>query len=257
MSKGSAVILLAVLIISIIITSGFVCASTAKPSAPEFTLKYVDNSYDVPPIATSTIDPYTGKTITTTTPGYRIEDKSIEITVTNQPFTPYSDTDGHLISLFYNVRYKGHFGAETTWTEPFYKTIRNGIYGFTAQNPQSNSGYTIINVPFEFRVGDVVDFQVQRMEGFHTPWEPLPMPMGTSQFTGIYGDWSNTQTITIGEAINSNKPSPTSTLSPTPTQQPFVSPSVPEFSWFVIVPLFLSVFFIIVIFRHRKTDSLK
>lgn len=61
MSKGSAVILLAVLIISIIITSGFVCASTAKPSAPEFTLKYVDNSYDVPPIATSTIDPYTGK----------------------------------------------------------------------------------------------------------------------------------------------------------------------------------------------------
>ena len=229
-----------------------------KPSVPEFTLKYVDNSYDVPPTTTSTTDPYTGKTITTTTPGYRVEKKSIEITVTNQPFTPYTDAEGHTINLSYDVRYKGHF-SESGWIQPFYQPIRNGEYGFTAQHPQSNSGYTVISVPSEFRVGDVVDFQVQKLEGYYTSWEPmLAIVMGTSQFTGQYSEWSSTQTITIGEATNSNKPSPTSTISPTPTQQPFVSPTVPEFPFIsiAILPLFLAVF-LISIKVYRKTKLSK
>jgi len=213
--------------------------SIPKPSVPEFTLKYIDNSYEMPPTATSTIDPYTGKTITTTSPGYQVEEKSIEITVTNQPFTPYTDAEGNLVNIFYNVRYKGHFGGESDWITPFYRTIRNGIPGFTAKNPQSSSGYTTIIVPSEFRVGDVVDFQVQRMEGFHTPWEPLPMPMGTSKFTGQYSDWSNTQTIII----------PSSDGSPAP------SPTVPELSWLVIVPLLFSLFAIVVLVRYRKTSK--
>lgn len=38
---------------------GTVQASISKPSVPEFTVKYVDNSYDVPP--TYGIDQYTGE----------------------------------------------------------------------------------------------------------------------------------------------------------------------------------------------------
>jgi hypothetical protein len=191
--------------------------SIAKPSAPKFTLKYIDNSYDVPPTSTSTTDPYTGKIVTSTTPGYRVENKVIEITITNQWFAPYSDSEGKIIDLSYNVRFKGHFGDESSWEEPFYKPIRNGIYGFTKQIHQSNSGYTVISVPSDFRVGDVVDFQVQTLEGFYTPWEPLPVPMGTSQFTGLSSDWSSTQTISIGATSTSVSPSPDPTITPTPT----------------------------------------
>jgi Predicted solute binding protein len=202
--------------------------TTTKPSAPEFTLRYVDNSYDVPPTATSTTDPYTGKTVTTTTPGYHVENKSVEITVTNQPFSVYSDAEGNNISLSYNVRFKGHFGAESDWKEPFYQPIRNGIYGFTEQHPQSNFAYTIIAVPSEFKIGDVVDFQVQTLEGYYTPWEPLPVVMGTSQFSGQSSEWSNTQTLTIGEATNSNTPTPTSTAAnPTPITPTFTATPAP------------------------------
>jgi hypothetical protein len=216
-----------VLVLTIILSSIFVMATTSgesisKPSAPQFTLKYVDNSYDVPPASSSTTDPYTGKTVTTTTPGYRVEEKSIQITVTNQPFTPYTDANGKAINLFYNVRYRGHYGDESNWITPFYKTIRNGEYGFTQKNPQTDSQYTVITVPSEFKEGDVVDFQVQTMEGYHTSWEPILVAvMGTSQFTGISSDWSSTQTITIGKAQ-------TSTITPTP-MSPSSTDSLPNF----------------------------
>lgn len=199
--------------------------ATSKPSAPEFNVKYVTNAYDVPPTTSSTTDPYTGKTVTTTTPGYRVEEKSIQITVTNQPFTPYTDANGNSINLFYNVRYRGHFGDESSWITPFYEAIRNGEYGFTQKNPQSNSQFTVITIPSEFRAGDAVDFQVQTMEGFHTPWEPLPIPMGTSKFSGKSSDWSSTQTITIGKEQTQE---PTQTLAPTPMNPP-PTDSLPNF----------------------------
>ncbi len=189
----------------------------AKPPVPEFTVKLVAHPYDVPPTTTTTIDQYTGKEIVTTTPGYHVENKSIEITIKNQPFTPYTDAEGHLINLYYTVRFKGHFGQESDWEEPFHKPIRNGIYGTTKQHPQSNSDYTLISFPSEFQDGDVVDFQVQTLEGFYTPWEPLPIPRGTSQFTGEASDWSNTQTLTIGE---SQTPTPSPAATPTPDQTP-------------------------------------
>ncbi|MCL1977393.1 MAG: hypothetical protein FWG55_04720, partial [Candidatus Bathyarchaeota archaeon] len=39
-----------------------------KPSAPQFTVKLIDNSYDVPPSTTTTVDQYTGKETTAITP---------------------------------------------------------------------------------------------------------------------------------------------------------------------------------------------
>ena len=199
----------------------------AELSPPEFTVQLVAHPYDVPPTTTTTIDQYTGKEIVTTTPGYHVENKSIEITVTNQPFTPYTDAKGHLINLYYNVRFKGHFGQESDWEEPFHKPIRNGIYGTSKKHPQSSSEYTLISFPSEFQDGDAVDFQVQTLEGYYTPWEPLPIPMGTSRFTGEKSDWSSTQTITIGEGQTST-PSPSTTpppnSSPTPTATPYNEP---------------------------------
>lgn len=78
-SKVSTSILTIILVASSLLLAPLANAQTTpKPSVPEFTLKYVDNSYDVPSTTTSTTDPYTGKTITTTTPGYRIEKKPLK-----------------------------------------------------------------------------------------------------------------------------------------------------------------------------------
>ena len=205
-----------------------------KPSVPEFTLKYVDNSYDVPLTYTYSTDPYTGKEVKTPHGGNHVDNKTIDITIRNQPFTPYNDSEGNIINLSYNVRFKGHFG-ESGWIEPFYQPIRNGEYGFTAQHPQSNSEYTQISVPSEFQVGDVVDFQIQKLEGYYTSWEPmLAIVMGTSQFTGETSDWSSTQTITIGQTSTSASPNPTptptspTTSTPTTTSTTTSTPTTPD-----------------------------
>ena len=74
-----------------------------KLLVPEFTVKLVDNSYDVP--TTHSIDPYTGQNITN--PGYHVENKTIEVTVKNQPFTPFYAVDSFNASFYYNIRTKG------------------------------------------------------------------------------------------------------------------------------------------------------
>jgi hypothetical protein len=56
--------------------------AASKPSVPQFTLKCVDKSYNVPP--TQTTDPYTGTPITQ--PGYCVENKVVEITIKNQNY---------------------------------------------------------------------------------------------------------------------------------------------------------------------------
>jgi hypothetical protein len=66
MSKIVALMLSALLVLySLAIVCSANAQSTSKPSVPEFTLKLVDNSYDEPPIPsttpTYTIDPYSGK----------------------------------------------------------------------------------------------------------------------------------------------------------------------------------------------------
>jgi hypothetical protein len=57
--------------------------------------------------------------------------------------------------------------------------------------------------------------------------------------------------LTKIDVTNSNQTSqPSNSPSTTPT------PTVPEFSWLAILPLFLSLLFVAVIFRHRKTLKL-
>ena len=74
-SMGKVVCLLLILIITLSTGSLIIKPASAqsipKPSVPEFSLKYVDNSYNVAP--TTTIDPYTGKT--TTIQGYHVDNK--------------------------------------------------------------------------------------------------------------------------------------------------------------------------------------
>ena len=164
MSKIVALMLSALLVLySLAIVCSDNAQSTSKPSVPEFTLKLVDNSYDEPPIPsttpTYTIDPYSGKqTILTpgssAIPGYHVENKTIELWIKNQPYSA---------DVYYDVRTKGHFGEN--WTDLYppvnlpterTNTTYNGAPApFIRNSPiQSNSNCTVLSFDGNYEAGD-------------------------------------------------------------------------------------------------------
>jgi hypothetical protein len=228
-----------------------------KPSVPEFTVKYVDFSYDVP--ATYGIDQYTGKNVTINE-GYHVDNRSIEFTIKNQQFTPYTDSNGNSIKVYYNFGFKGNYGD--VWT--YYPLDSNGRsvfhYGgiFVEVTPiayvASNSTYTVLLLSSSllgtgYRQtlpdGVQVNFQVQALVGYFVVNE-----YGYYILTGESSDWSSTQTVTIGETSTSPNPtpSPTNTISPTPT------PTVPEFSWLALMPFSLVLLSVAIVLKIRRAN---
>jgi hypothetical protein len=195
-------------------------------------MRYVDLSYDVPP--TYGIDQYTGKTIITQE-GYHVENRSIQFTIKNQQFTPYTDPNGTQIGLYYNFRAKGTYGTE--WS--YYPFAPNGgtthryggwFGGDTSEYPehlsQSNSEYTIITIAISSLLNDAptgvqLEFQAQALIGYMEPTDFM-MAGHVYVFTGESSDWSSTQTITIGE---SQTPTPSPATTSTPEQTPPPSPT--------------------------------
>ncbi len=236
LSSFLTVILIGGLILASAVRFGAVQASTgasgiSKPSVPEFTLKYIDLSYDVPP--TYGIDQFTGKSVITQE-GYHVDNQSVAFKIKNQPFTSYNDSSGNNISLYYNFRFKGHFGNELRYY-PFsdsgqgtrrYSAMMYVLIDQSPKLPASNSEYTnlALSLPFLFgvqnpSVGSQVDFQVQALIG-HIDYEGD----GEYSFTGQTSDWSNTQTLTIGGSASTATPNPLPSQS-TPTPNESASPS--------------------------------
>jgi hypothetical protein len=232
---------------------GTVQASTGdsgilKPSVPEFTVKYVDYSYDVPP--TYGIDSYTGENVITEA-GYHVSNRTIEFTIKNHPFTSYKDASGNYTGLFYNVRFKGHYVADEWSYHPYDADngYRTGSYSDTYNASQSD--YTVILVRLDVEAvgrmrlmgipaGGQVDFQMQALIGhldkIYTGSSGFSWVGGDSDhyfvFTGETSDWSNTQTVIIGE---SQTPTPSPTTTPTPTPPPAPTPiPVPGQSYFFV-----------------------
>jgi hypothetical protein len=218
-----SVFLTAIMLSGLILASaarfGTVQASTGdsgipKPAVPEFTLSYVDHSYYVPP--TYGIDPYTGKNITISSGGY-VKETTIDISIKNQPFASYN-VSGNYTSLFYNIRFKGHY--EDEWqTYPM-----DPLDGYINA---SHSDYTIVSLPYwrtaSIPVGGQVDVQVQALIGYDNQVEGYAGGWKTvfHHFTGEASDWSNTQTITISEIQTpTSPPATTPTPTPTPSQEP-------------------------------------
>jgi hypothetical protein len=199
-----------------------------KPSVPEFTVQYVDHSYSIP--ANTTIDPFTGKTVTI--PAQYINNQTIEISIKNQiKNTPYQQITDQPY-LYYEIQMKGHFSQD--WTN----------ISFIEATPQAE--YTILacaidgnNASGQFTgrlnqlsSGGTADFQVQAQI-----WQYGTIP--NSVYGTLFGlvsqsDWSLTHSVTV----------PQSSISP--------SPAVPEFPTLTILPLFAFVFFIAVKFRSKN-----
>jgi len=246
MSKITKWILILILLVSLRLSSLSMLPASGQEmpttAVPQFTAKYVVITYYVSP--TYTINPYTGQNETTSLGGQQ-ENQTIQFTIQNQPFISYIQSNG--IHIFYDFRFKGHFG--TTWN--YYPSwVNNSIYPNAVSAPYytaSSSNVTVISINLNdlgigiLPAGSQVDFQVQAMMGDLEQIEinQFPPALYYYIFNGQTSDWSNTQTVTIGQ----------SSTSPTT--------AVPELSWLVIVPLLLSVFSVAVIFRHRKTANLK
>jgi hypothetical protein len=255
---------LSILLIFIIVASCLILAKSAfaqsipKPSAPEFiSFKIVSYPYDVAP--TTTIDPYTGKTVTTQ-PGYHVENKSIEFAVQNQPFTYSSNSTTY--RLYYNVRSKGHFGQD--WLE-FYGQANN-TSGYSQSLPvfpmQSNVSITTFSYPENYPSDALIDFQVIAIVGHIEPVfviDHLVVHVGHYELgIGIdeTSDWSEIYTLNMTDgtftimpntSISSNyTPSPNLTSQPTfviPTinpSSPIPTPVVPEFPSWIILTLFIA-----------------
>jgi hypothetical protein len=191
-----------------------------KPSVPQFTVKLIDDSYDVPPVTTTVMDPYTGKETITTTPGYRVEQKAIEVTIKNQPFTPYTiessdiwkyGQNGQQFNLYYEVQFKGHFSEDwQNFVNPY------DIY-FLAVIVQSDSEYTVVSQVANYEAGSQLDFRVKAIIGYtynaaHNNAAIIP-PQWSIQKTDDQSDWSGIQVFTVPDNPSASaSPSQTATL---------------------------------------------
>jgi len=203
------------LLLAIIITGSslatvslvFAEASIPKPSVPEFTLKYIDYSYDVPP--TYKIDEYTGETVVATG-SIHVKNMTIHVTINNQPLS--HSFNGVTYHLYYNVRFKGHFGKD--WSEtPSVVTLNSSPSNFSEYislhssrlSEQSSAQYTT----FSFSANDYppnapIDFQVEAVMGHDSQaWVPdEPFAYNPAHYYPAVAfdetsGWSSTQTITI------------------------------------------------------------
>jgi hypothetical protein len=181
-------------------------SSTTKSSVPEFTVKLVAHPYDVP--TTYGIDPYTGKNVTIQE-GHHVENKSIEVTIKNQPFSPYKDANGSYIGLYYNVSYRGHYGNDWSyypnyggWYPASHYEYTVIAFGFGGNNQSSYTSSSQAELGADISPGGQVDFQVQAIIGNVTEIHTGFIMFGTEVInydviTVETSGWSNTQTITI------------------------------------------------------------
>jgi hypothetical protein len=209
-------------------------AQTNTPAVAEFTLQYVDHSYDVPPQPTSSKDPYTGEVTTSTIPGYRVENKTIDVAILNPSGATY-----------YNFRWKGHH--EDQWHYSPFNSESNSSTAYSLADTfsvpfkASTSTHTVLSLyflPKSITPGGEIDIQVQALYGNFraVPYghiEPIPGgPTYDFYFEGKVSDWSNTQVFKTPETANP-------------------SPAVPEFPAIAILPLFVIIPLIAIILLRK------
>ena len=243
--KGFSLLLVVTLAISslMMVESAF-AQSTPKPPVPEFTLKLIDNSYDVPP--TSTVNPYTGKT--ETSGGYHVQGYlEVQIRIKNPPSA----------GVFYQVQTKGHFSQNWNAIE-YWIGEAGSYYPRTPYKEQDyTSEYTILkyddngNLPREGQI----DFRVQTLIGYpviHHTSDHLDLynTWASFSFNGTASDWSNIQTINMAnDAVPAYPQNPTS--SSNPTTNPTPTPTVPEFPFIIAMIIIVALTFATSIFKRK------
>jgi hypothetical protein len=203
-----------------------------KPSVPEFTLSYVDNSRDIAP--TYDVDTYTGKTVMTHE-GYHVQSISVTMTIKNQVFNQYTDNNDHAVRLYYKIGSKGHFG--NTWTNySVYYIQVNGDFSSRYLEPSNDLTTTVtfglsgnndsahfdINVPLKNE--GQIDFRILSYTAYYVVVKDEPNPFNIrypyhDEYTIVEESaWSTVQVLDIPSGITSY--SPTSEPTQIPNQTP-------------------------------------
>lgn len=200
-----------------------ISATYPTPSVPEFSLKFVDASYDVP--TTHSIDPYTGKDVTNQ--GYHVSIVNLVMFIENQPLAFDPQYSG---GFLYNIQVKGHYVEN--WTQLFlnddipiasYNSSETSVIVGTLQS----DGLALRGRSTVIPNGGQEDFRVEAMIGGY-----FKAGFGHTEFSGSTSDWSSIQTITVGDGspialLSPTAIPPTNTASsnPTITLDPTVTPS--------------------------------
>jgi len=225
-----------------------------KPSVPQFTLKFEDQSYF-------------------TTSNEYVDKRTIMVVINNQNFTAYK-ANGTVVQLDYNIQWKNHsesswhtYGPNNTWLIPVHYYLNSTNANQSSYSiPQTstlnyilgkyNDGLTIDN----FTANQQIDFQVKALIGYTEPADqPTPyVSNGVTRYVLLYvfvgkeSVWSNTQTLTIPETSTSTSPTP----NPTPT------PTVPEIPYctFAVALVFGLATIVMLVFKkasHVRTNPAK
>jgi hypothetical protein len=232
-SKSFSLLVIVLLAVSSLTIVKPAFAQIPKPSVPEFTVKFIDASYFTP--TTYSIDPYTDQNVTH--PSYYVANKTITVSIKNQPFvSTYDSSGGFNTSLLYNIRIKGHYVEN--WTNlylvddlPAKSNSDYTVFSYVSEQPNCENTYVLGDIMTDFPMGAQVDFQVEAMNGIvHRVFNPNAtnqLEMYPYEFTGEESGWSNTQTITINTDDATNLYTSSSPSSPTPTS---IATSVSNFS---------------------------
>jgi hypothetical protein len=257
-SKHFALLFLAILTASFIIVAKPVFAQIPTPSVPEFTVRPVGPSYTVN--TTYSLDPDTGKIVAQI--GYHAEYSAVEVSIKNQPYSPYYDANSGLTTVFcYNIRVEDH-SQTNNWTV---------LYNpYTYYPTMSNSDYTNILIPVEgsqialpvtprnnvfIPTGACTDIQVEALIGVVTGHLVLPtnggFPSVSYVFNGTESGWSDTQMITLPANT------PLSPTSPPPVNSDPSTALIPIIIVLVVIALLISSVVSLVLFRrhHKKPNG--
>ena len=158
--------------------------------------------------------------------------------------------------MYYNLRFKGHF-TDDWWYYPL--SHLPAVAGYINA---SLSEYTVVSLDdslYGYLMLDrnQIDFQIQALIGY----DEAKYASGAEDiifvgynFTGERSDWSNIQTLTIGE-IQTPTPSPaaTPTLSPTISPSPLPTPyEIPIIGVAFIVIVFAAGLGLLIYLTKRK-----
>ena len=196
-NKGFVLLLITMLAVSSLITikSALAQSGVTNPSIPAFDVTLQTHPHYFPP--TYGVDPSTGKAVMTKE-GYTEIAKWVGVQIGGQPFTRYNNSAGQLISLYYDVRWKGDHDSfwQTFPYEDGMQYYRDAAEPWTPQavGVYFSIGFKGIEGPSNMKLLDPtsskIDFQVQALIGYYD---------SNDFFVGQSSGWSNTQTLTISD----------------------------------------------------------
>jgi hypothetical protein len=194
LSKTFVLFLAVMIVTQVLVIAQPALAEIKKLSIPQFTVKFTDNSYDVP--ASSTIDPYTGKPVTN--PTNHVENLTVQFTIKN--ITGINDF------LKYEIQAKGHYSDSwKTVCKVFADTHnQNTILVFVSSG---NGVFFNQNGQFTAPVNGTVDFRIQATT-VTTQASGGPL-IGMVEVVIGQSDWSSIQTLTISSNAQEATPTPT------------------------------------------------